>query len=459
MLEETIAAISTPAGEGGIGIIRISGPLAETIGLKCLRQPNSSVWKSFELRRVYFGVMVDAHEQRIDEAVFFLFRAPKSYTREDMLEIQIHGNKLLLEAALRRVIECGARLAEPGEFTKRAFTNGRIDLTQVEALVDLIRARTERSGKIATQLLAGGLSGKVRAISRYLTECLAELEATLDYPEDDIQAAEVTERLLTVTGIKQDIQALISQSSAGKMLREGVNIVLVGRPNVGKSSLMNAFLREERAIVTDIPGTTRDVIIESVEIQGFPINIIDTAGLRHTDHPIERLGIDRTKEWIDRADLVLFLIENNTEITEDDWIIADNLKGHQWMIVINKTDQPTRLNRGTLDKIADDHSVISISAQERTGFKELEEAIFQNLGLSGIEPDQEILVTRIRQKEALEKANQALERVIDGINTGLTDDLIAVELRVALQYLGELTGENADEQVINAIFANYCLGK
>lgn len=459
-MEDTIAAISSPAGEGGIGIIRVSGPLAEKIGMDCLAHSNLSPLRTIRPRQVAFGSVIDRQGQRIDEAVYFLFKSPKSYTREDLLEIQLHGNRILLQRVLQRIIECGARLAEPGEFTKRAYINGRIDLTQAEALIDLIRARTERGGQVASKLLAGDLSKKIVGISSKLTLILAELEASLDYPEEDIiPLSEVTNRLTTLQSMKDEIQSLIHQGNVGKLLRDGVDVVLVGRPNVGKSSLMNAFLQEERAIVTDIPGTTRDVIIESVEIWGIPVNIVDTAGLHETDHPIERMGINRTHDWIDRADLILFILENNSAITDEDWAIVKAISNKRWMAVINKTDQPSLLNEQTIREIIGDHMVINISAQDRTGFKELEKAIFQSLDISEIEPDQEILVTRIRHKKALEAANRGIQSAIQGMSSGVTEDLLAVELRIALQALGELTGENANEQVIDAIFANYCLGK
>jgi tRNA modification GTPase len=458
-VEDTITAISTPPGEGGIGIIRVSGPLAQHIAERCLRKPDSSVIDTIKERHVYFGKIIDINNELIDEVIYFLFRSPKSYTREDLLEIQMHGNAVLLQKGIETIIHYGARLAEPGEFTKRAFLNGRIDLTQAEAIIDLIRARTERSGRVAYQLLAGELSKRINKMKTQIINLLSEIEASLDYPEEEIDMTDRDERVEILNNIHRDLGHLIKNATIGRILRDGVNLVLVGRPNVGKSSLMNSFLQQDRVIVTEIPGTTRDAITERIDFKGFPMNIVDTAGIRATDHPVERMGIDRTIQWIEDADIILFLLDNSQEINDEDLDIAKRIQDKNRIIVINKTDIESKLDPLKLSEITDDQVVIYTSVLNKDGLQELEDAILQKLGLSNIEPDHEVLVTRVRQRQALERAYQGIAKVIEGIKTGLSEDLVAVELRVALQAMGELTGENVDEQLMENIFENYCLGK
>lgn len=456
---DTITAISTPSGEGGIGIIRISGPLAEDIGKKIIYKSNGEPWDVWEERKVYFGSIYDQNNERLDEAIFFLFRKPKSYTREDTVEIQMHGNPTILRTVLEIVIYYGARLAEPGEFTRRAFLNGRIDLAQAEGVIDLIRARTLRGGKAAAELLAGELSIRIKAIRDKLLLITAKMEAELDYPEDEFEPTErgvVKERLFQ---IKEEIMDLLKQGMMGQYIREGITVVLAGRPNVGKSSILNSLLRKERAIVTEIPGTTRDIIEEEREIQGIPIRLIDTAGLRESDNLVEQIGIQRAEDWLKRADIILLVLDGGSELSEEDHEIAKRIRGKNVLYVVNKTDNPIRISENELQAIAHDYRVIYISALTRDGLKELEEAILRAMGIQGEEPDREILLTHVRHKEALINCKDRLEEVMLAMEGNTTDDLLVIGLRSALVELGKITGENMDEEVINEIFDKFCLGK
>lgn len=455
---DTIAAISTPIGEGGIGIIRISGPKAEAIAREILYQPHGLPWSSWEERRVYYGVIKNDHGERLDEAIFFLFKAPRSYTKEDVVEIQIHGNPRILHAILELVLKHGARIAEPGEFTRRAFENGRIDLAQAEGIIDLIRARTLRSGKAAAELMSGELSERVQVIRDELMSITAEMEAALDYPEDDIEVTAREALKRRIEEVSNKIQKILNQGMAGLYLREGITVVMAGRPNVGKSSLLNTLLRKDRAIVTDIPGTTRDIIEDELEIQGIPLRLIDTAGLRESDNPVEQIGIKRAEDWLNRADLILFLVDGGEALTEEDYEIIKKLEGRKFLNVINKTDQPLKLYQENLQELTHDHSVIAVSAKTKEGIEELEAAILKEIGVESHEPDREVLLTHLRHKNALEICSQRIDEVIRTMDM-TTDDLLVIGMRSALQELGKITGEDIDEEIINEIFNNFCLGK
>lgn len=454
----TIAAISTPPGEGGIGIIRISGKNAETIGRKCLRKKDGANWGNWRERHVYFGTVVNEREEIIDEAIFFLFRQPRSYTREDLLEIQVHGNSVVLEEILNQVIASGARLAEPGEFTKRAFLNGRIDLSQAEAVIDLIRARNARGGRVAANILTGELRQKVEAIKGKLLYIVAEIEASLDYPEDDIEITQEENRLKQLREIKSEIQRMLDQGAVGQILHEGLTVVLTGRPNVGKSSILNALMKQERAIVTDIPGTTRDVLIEDIELKGVPVRLVDTAGIHASQNPVEQIGIEKAQEWLEKADLVLLILEAGRPVTQEDINIFEKVKEKNLLIVVNKTDQPLII-QDELVKHFNDYPVKYISALTKQGLDELETEMFRALNVSVLEPDHEILITRTRHRNALVKCLSALCSAEDEIRQSISDDLVVITLRSALKELLVITGEDVSESIIEEIFSSFCIGK
>ena len=456
---ETIAAISTPNGEGGIGIIRVSGDLAEEIGLKFIRKINGEKWRNLEERHVYLGKFVNDKEQVLDEVIFFIFREPHSYTKENVLEIHLHGNQVILKEILQVITQNGARLAEPGEFTKRAFLNGRIDLSQAEGVIDLIRARTLRSGKVAATLMSGELSQTVESIQQKLIMIAAEFEAQLDYPEDELGEVLRSRLIDQLTKIQRQIEELIFHGKTGKFIRDGLTIVIVGRPNVGKSSLLNALIKEERAIVTNLPGTTRDILIEEKELNGIPVRFVDTAGIHQTDNPVEQIGIKRAKQWIDHADLILFLLEADQILTEEDYEVAKEILHIPVILVINKTDMGITIETKKLEERLNNPHKVFISAEKRIGLPELERTILNKLNLSTVEPDHEVIINRVRHQNALEDCLEDLKRIIEALERDIEDELIAIEIRSALHSLAKITGDGVDEEIINEIFNSFCLGK
>ena len=460
MDHSTIAAIATPPGAGGIGIIRISGPEALAIATSLFQGAGRPAASELKSHRLYHGYIRDPKTGRVlDEVLLTLMRAPRTYTREDVAEIHAHSGPATLRAVLGLVLREGARLAEPGEFTKRAFLNGRIDLTQAEGVMDLISARTDRSLNLAAAQIRGGMKTDIEAIRNQMQGILTETEAAIDFPEDvgeEIDALAVLDRLenLIITPLRE----LVSRYDEGHMLRDGLQVVVAGRPNVGKSSLMNRLLRKERAIVTDVPGTTRDILEESLTLQGIPVVLTDTAGLHETDDPVEQIGIERAYSRLETADLVLFVTDASAPLTAQDHRIYDSVRHCPLIRVINKSD----LVAGDVgpeipaEWAAMPH--VRISARYGQGIDALR-ALITDISLKDSLACESTVVPNLRHKVAIEASLDAVLAAADGIRDGIPFELVNIDIREALDLLGEVTGVTIREDVLDRIFSNFCIGK
>lgn len=455
---DTIAAISTPPGEGAISIVRMSGEEAVSIAQKVFSGKELTQAKSHTIN---YGHIVDpkTHEE-IDEVMVSLMLAPKTFTREDVVEINCHGGIVATNRILQLLLVNGARLAEPGEFTKRAFLHGRIDLTQAESVMDLIRAKTDRSMKIALNQLDGNLSHLIDSLRKDILDVLAQVEVNIDYPEyDDVE--EMTTKLLREKAIeiKQRIEQLLKTASQGKIMREGLATALVGRPNVGKSSLLNHLLHEDKAIVTDVAGTTRDVIEEYVNVSGVPLKLIDTAGIRETDDKVEKIGVERSKKAIEQSDLVLLVLNAAESLTKEDLELIRLTNDKKRIIILNKTDLEEKLDRKELAKISENAPVYATSILKNEGVEALEEAI-SKLFFNGIENSQStVMVTNARHIALLKKAQNSLDSVLEGISSGMPVDLVQIDMTEAWNLLGEITGESYEDELLDQLFSQFCLGK
>lgn len=459
ILDDTIAAIATPIGEGGIGIIRISGPIALQIGLKILFNMKEKSFTEINERKVYHGLVINPESnQTLDEVLFFYLKGPKSFTGEDTLEIQAHGGMLILAKILELVLQNGARLAEPGEFTQRAFINGKIDLVQAESIIDLIRAKTDKAHELALAQLTGRTTKALSKIENDLYQILINIEAVLDFPEEGIPEIQRAEMLQQATLIYQQLSSVLEGVDEGRKYRDGIKLVIVGRPNVGKSSLLNELLQEERAIVTPIPGTTRDIIEAPFQLRGVPIRLIDTAGLRETENVIERIGISKTEDYITQADLILLMLDGSQPLTAEDKQIIHRIKGFQVLVIINKTDLPQVLTRESLLEYPPDR-IVELSLVTKKGLEEIENKIIELIGLGNINVDDRPLLARVRHKQALEQSLLALKDFISGLSEGRSEDLLAVDLRSCLNSLGSISGKNVSNEIIEGIFAQFCIGK
>ncbi len=459
--EDTIAAIATPFGTGGTGKIRISGPQAYQIGDKIFASiKEGKKLLNQETYTAHYGHIKDPESDKIiDEVVAIMMKKPHSFTGENVLEFDCHGGMTPLRAVLDLTLKHGARLAEPGEFSQRAFLNGRIDLAQAEAIIEIINSKTEKSLDLAVDQLNGKLSTKVEEIKEEAVEILAHLEAAIDYPEDEIEGFSADQLDSKFKYIKEEIETLISSSKQGKIYKEGLKTVIVGKPNVGKSSLLNYFLEEKRAIVTDIPGTTRDVIEEFVNLKGIPLKIIDTAGIRETEDQVEKIGVERTRKSAEKSDLVLFMLDINQGITEEDRKIYKLIKDKPVIVIVNKTDLPAKIEKEKIEKEFSEHSVLWISLLEEKGLEELRQDILDEILDEEIDTDQEAIITQSRHKDALEKADQAIKRVIVSRETNMPYDFLTIDLKDCLDALGKITGETVADDILDRIFNDFCLGK
>lgn len=453
--KDTIAAISTPIGEGGIGIVRLSGTDAEDIAGRIFRRKGSGGLRS---HRFYYGEIVDPESgDSLDEVMVVLMKAPRSYTREDVLEIQCHGGSLMVRKVLELVLRCGARLAEPGEFTKRAFLNGRIDLLQAEAVIEVIRGKTEAALALAQNQREGLLSGKIAGAREGMVRALALIEACLDFPEDDIMLPDSREIMTSVRDSLAAIEELLDGFREGRVVREGVSVLIAGKPNVGKSSLLNTLLRERRAIVTSVPGTTRDIIEEVINIKGLPVTLLDTAGIRDTEDEIEQEGMRLALEKIPLADLILFVIDASRPFDNEDKLIMEAVRGRTLIPVLNKSDLPPLVE---LPEELSELKCVKISARSGEGIDQLREAIFSIFIRGGALDGREFTaLSQVRHRDALERAKghlAAFLRIFDGRHPL---ELVAMELRDALNALGEVTGETTPDEILDQIFARFCIGK
>jgi tRNA modification GTPase len=456
---DTIAAISTPVGEGGISIVRISGDDAIKVAQKIYRGKDLSKVASHTIN---YGHIIDpATKEEVDEVMVSVMRAPHTYTREDVIEINCHGGLLATNRILQLVLSYGARMAEPGEFTKRAFLNGRIDLSQSEAVMDLIRAKTDKSMKVALNQLDGNLSRLIKHLRKDILDVLAQVEVNIDYPEyDDVE--EMTTKMLKEKAIEiqQRIQALLKTAKQGKVLRDGLATAIIGRPNVGKSSLLNALLHEDKAIVTDVAGTTRDVIEEYVNVNGVPLKLIDTAGIRDTKNKVEKIGVERSRQALDAADLVLLLIDNSAPLTDEDRKLLATTKGKQRIIILNKTDLPSKLDLAELKKLVGQDPLIETSIVKHQGMDQLGKQISHMFFDQGIESSQnDVMVTNARHIGLLHRANDALNDVLKGINEGMPVDLVQIDMTRCWDLLGEITGDSYQDELLDQLFSQFCLGK
>ena len=457
---DTIAAISTPPGEGGIGVVRLSGDEALEIAEKVYKQGNKRL-SDQPSHTIHYGNLYNPKtDEKIDEVMVTIMKAPKTYTREDIVEINTHGGVLVTNKVLQTILAAGARLAEPGEFTKRAFLNGRIDLSQAEAVMDVIRAKTDSAMHNAISQLDGNLSNLISEIRQEILQTLAQVEVNIDYPEyDDVE--EMTSKLMQekAAEVKAQVEGILETAQQGKILRDGLATAIIGRPNVGKSSLLNAFAREDKAIVTEIAGTTRDVIEEFVNIKGVPLKLIDTAGIRETDDVVERIGVSRSKKAIGEAELVLLVFDQSEKLTDEDFEMMRLTENKERIIILNKMDLKQELNVDNLLDKVDPKSVISVSVAENSGIQEVENAIV-NLFFAGKTGEKDATyISNIRHISLLEQAVDALDEVVGGIEMGMPVDLVQIDLTRAWDALGEVTGESVQDELITQLFSQFCLGK
>lgn len=452
---DTIVAISTPPGAGGIGIIRMSGDDSFHIIKKIFKPKNESQIKGYTMK---YGNIID-DTKIIDEVLVSYFVAPKSYTTENMCEINTHGNNIILKQILELCIKNGATLAEPGEFTKRAFLNGRIDLLQAESVVDLINSKSDKEKQSAMNQLEGFLTKEINDIKKVILDNMADIEASIDYPEYDIEEKTNNQILEETKRIEKMLEKLEKSFETGKILRDGVNVAIIGKPNAGKSSLLNAMLKEERAIVTDIEGTTRDTIEEYITIEGILFKIIDTAGIRESDNKIEKIGIDKSKKALREADLVIAIFDSTKELTKEDIEILDFVKNQNAIILLNKSDlQNNRLKDNDMMKnIKKD--IIEISALKKEGLETLYKKMAELFRISEINTENASIITNVRHKEAIVKAKESIKKIINTIEEKMPIDITAIYFKEALEELNKITGENVTEDIINEIFSKFCLGK
>ncbi|MBI3248096.1 MAG: tRNA uridine-5-carboxymethylaminomethyl(34) synthesis GTPase MnmE [Deltaproteobacteria bacterium] len=457
---DTIAAIATPPGQGGVAIIRVSGPEAEGVARRMFRLHNPTA--QVRSHTLYFGRVIDPHsEHTLDEGLLTLMHAPHSYTGEETAEIHCHGGGFLAHRILSVVLQQGARLAQPGEFTQRAFLNGRLDLSQAEAVLDLIQAKSDQGVHLAMEQLSGRLSEAYAAVRERLLHLTAYVEAFLDFPEDDIPERAQTELEQDAIALIERLTALASTFTQGKVYREGVRTVIVGKPNVGKSSLLNLLLDEERAIVTAIPGTTRDMIEETVVVGGIPLVLCDTAGLRQTTDEVEQLGVHRTRAGIDTAELILAVFDGSRYIDEEDQSVLAILSGKNVILLLNKTDLPPLFDETCVVTHFPAQSLVKISAVTGEGKALLEKRIHDIIFGHAADgaPQQSAIVSHLRHRDALLKTKQFLDNALAGLRSGLPLDLVAVDLHAALAHIGEITGHITSEDILDRIFREFCIGK
>lgn len=458
---DTIAAISTPPGEGAIAIVRLSGDEAISIAERVFQAPGQKKLSTVPSHTIHYGHLIEPSSGRVAEEVMVsLMKGPKTFTREDVVEINCHGGITAVNRVLQIVLNEGARLAEPGEFTKRAFLNGRIDLSQAEAVMDLIRAKTDKAMNVALNQVEGRLSKLINRLRQEILETLAHVEVNIDYPEyDDVE--EMTHRVLLEKSqfVQQEIDGLLRTAEQGKILREGLSTVIIGRPNVGKSSLLNALVQENKAIVTDIPGTTRDVIEEYVNVRGVPLRLVDTAGIRETEDIVERIGVERSRKVLKEADLILLVLNYSDELTPEDEKLFEAAAGMDVIVIVNKTDLEPKIDMDRVAQLVGKSRLVTTSLLEEQGITDLEEAI-AGLFFSGAVGAQDMTyVSNSRHIALLNQANRSISDAISGVESGIPIDIVQIDLTRTWELLGEIIGESVHESLIDQLFSQFCLGK
>ncbi|WP_100332688.1 tRNA uridine-5-carboxymethylaminomethyl(34) synthesis GTPase MnmE [Bacillus xiapuensis] len=458
---DTIAAISTPMGEGAIAIVRLSGDQALPIADRVFKSPGGRPLLEAASHTIHYGHLIDPKtEQTVEEVMITVMKGPRTFTREDVIEINCHGGLASVNRVLQLVLNQGARLAEPGEFTKRAFLNGRIDLSQAEAVMDFIRAKTDKAMNVALNQMEGRLSKLIKKLRQEILEVLAHIEVNIDYPEyDDVE--EMTHQMLLEKAayVREEIEKLLRTSQQGKILREGLSTVIIGRPNVGKSSLLNALVQENKAIVTDIPGTTRDVIEEYVNVRGVPLRLVDTAGIRETEDIVERIGVERSRQVLKEADLILLVLNYSDAFTREDEQLFEAVKGMDVIVIVNKTDLPQKLDMERVRQLSQNMRLVTTSLLKEEGIDELEEAIASLFFSGSIEAGDMTYVSNSRHIALLNQAFTAISEAIENTKAGTPIDIVQIDLTRTWEFLGEIIGESVQESLIDQLFSQFCLGK
>ncbi|MER2108802.1 MAG: tRNA uridine-5-carboxymethylaminomethyl(34) synthesis GTPase MnmE [Solibacillus sp.] len=458
---DTIAAISTPMGEGAIAIVRLSGDDAVAIADKIFKSPSGKKLTEVNTHTIHYGHLIDpTTNEVVEEVMLSLMRGPKTFTREDVVEINCHGGIVSVNRVLQLVLRSGAVLAEPGEFTKRAFLNGRIDLSQAEAVMDLIRAKTDRAMNVALGQMDGKLSRLIQSLRQALLETLAQVEVNIDYPEyDDVEEMTVPVLLEKCSWVRDEIDKLLQTSSQGKILREGLSTVILGRPNVGKSSLLNSLVQENKAIVTDIAGTTRDIIEEYVNVRGVPLRLVDTAGIRDTEDIVERIGVERSREALKDADLILLVLNSNEVLSPEDERLFETIQAMDYIVVVNKTDLEQNIDLDRVRTLAGSHRIVTTSMATEEGVVELEEAIAALFFEGQVESGDLTYVSNARHIALLHQAKTTVQDALDAAEMGVPVDMVQIDVTRTWEILGEIIGDTMQESLINQLFSQFCLGK
>ncbi|GBZ03670.1 TPA: tRNA uridine-5-carboxymethylaminomethyl(34) synthesis GTPase MnmE [Staphylococcus aureus] len=456
---DTITSISTPMGEGAIGIVRLSGPQAVEIADKLYK--GKHLLNDVPSHTINYGHIIDPESKEVvEEVMVSVLRAPKTFTREDIIEINCHGGILTINRVLELTMTYGARMAEPGEFTKRAFLNGRIDLSQAEAVMDFIRSKTDRASKVAMNQIEGRLSDLIKKQRQSILEILAQVEVNIEYPEyDDVEDA-TTEFLLEQSKeIKQEINRLLDTGAQGKIMREGLSTVIVGKPNVGKSSMLNNLIQDNKAIVTEVAGTTRDVLEEYVNVRGVPLRLVDTAGIRETEDIVEKIGVERSRKALSQADLILFVLNNNEALTQEDYTLYEVVKNEDVIVIVNKMDLEQNIDINEVKDMIGDTPLIQTSMLKQEGIDELEIQI-RDLFFGGEVQNQDMTyVSNSRHISLLKQARQTIQDAIDAAESGVPMDMVQIDLTRTWEILGEIIGETASDELIDQLFSQFCLGK
>lgn len=457
-IDDTIAAIATAPGEGGIGIIRISGEKSLQVAQSIFKSKSGKMIKDYNARTLIYGTVV-GNEKVIDEVLVAYMKGPNSYTAEDVIEINCHGGFISVKKILELILSKDVRLAEAGEFTKRAFLNGRIDLSQAEAIIDVIKSKTDMAHEVAQSQLEGSLAKKIKDLRMNVTEVLAHLEVSIDFAEEDVE--EITYQTLEEKALelRNEIKKLYDTAESGKILRDGLKTVIVGKPNVGKSSLLNSILGENRAIVTDIAGTTRDVIEEFVNIKGIPLKIVDTAGIRETEDVVEKIGVEKSRESFSTADLVIMVLDASRKLSEEDMEILESLKNKKTIVLLNKMDLEPQIELEKIEEFVNSEDIIKISALKHQGIEELQDKIEAMVYHGSVKNSSNLMITNSRHKDALFKAYESINDAISAIEQRMPYDFIEVDFKNIWDYLGYINGDTVREDLLDTIFANFCIGK